>query len=113
MEQASRVIRFDDLRQLEEKYRQHASTYGFPLNYNRANGQRFIDFLRSYVEDPDKTQRIVGTFRRNIRVIHYFEPATRMNIMVYPDGSFITVYQLSAVQVEYLLSTGDVGGGAI
>jgi hypothetical protein len=58
------------------------------------------------VNSPD-TQMIEGTYR-GTEVIHYYDPVTHLNVMTDLNGNLVSAWELSAKQIEYLLSTGNV-----
>jgi hypothetical protein len=97
-----------DPSQLQAKFK-HAPDFGIPGNYNKANAQAFKDALIAHIDAPD-TQIIVGTYRGN-PVTHYFNPTTGNNVIVDTAGDFVSGWHLSPIQANYVLTTGNLGGG--
>jgi hypothetical protein len=100
-------VRFGDLRQVEDKYRQPASTWGFTEPYNRANGVEWMNALRDFVGDS-ATERIPGTFRGRQPVIHWLNPTTRMYVQTDTDGNFVTAYRLNEDQAQNVIERGGL-----
>jgi hypothetical protein len=102
---AARNVTFDPV-QVQAKFK-HAVDFGIQGNYNQLNATRFTDALQNHIGAAN-TQAIQGTYRGAMRVIHYFDPATGRNVIVDLRGNFISAWQLSAKQIEYLLANGNI-----
>ncbi|QIQ75474.1 hypothetical protein GL213_02345 [Halogeometricum borinquense] len=50
---------------------------------------------------------IEGTYHKQ-PAIHYYNPQTKNNVMIYPDGEFWSAWKLSGEQEKHLLTTGDL-----
>ena len=72
-----------DPRKLQHTFAKHAQDFGISGNYNPVNAARLEKALRDHVADPS-VQKISGTYRGTIVVVHYFNPETDLNVMV--DG---------------------------
>ena len=51
---------------------------------------------------------IVGTYRGNIQVIHYYDPKSGIDTMIDMNGQYLAGWKLSSQQTYYLLHTGNV-----
>jgi hypothetical protein len=101
-----------DPRQVQAKYK-HAQDFGLPPNYTPANGRAFEQAMQNHVQSPN-TQQILGSYGRGAQptdVIHYYDPATKLNVMTDRAGNFLSGWKLSPAQERYLLTTGRLGGG--
>jgi len=95
-----------DPKKLPHHY-QHAEDFGVHGNWNTANGKAFQGALNAHVNAAN-TQPIVGTYRGNIPVTHYFDPATNLNVMLGPNNNLVGSWKLGASQVADLLANGNV-----
>ena len=104
----SRHIVFDPS-QLQAKFK-HAKEFGILGNWNTANAVRFQQALENHV-NASTTQVIRGTYRGR-DVVHYYDPATGLNVMTDLDGNFISGWKLTPKQIKHLTTTGSLGGGS-
>ena len=100
-------IKFDDIRQVQSKFSNHATDFGIVGNWSTVNGQKFQEALSSHVYGVN-TMRITGTHRNTKKVLHYFDPVTRLNVMTDLDGNFISGWRLSEDQIMNLFKHGNV-----
>nr|WP_239524535.1 colicin D domain-containing protein [Halogeometricum borinquense] len=91
--------------QLNAKFK-HANDFGIDGNWNKENKQRFEQALREHITDK-ATKVIEGTYHKQ-PAIHYYNPQTKNNVMIYPDGEFWSAWKLSGEQEKHLLTTGDL-----
>jgi hypothetical protein len=85
----------------------YAAELGIMKNYNKANAELFKKILIDHVKNP-VTQGIKGTYRGNIRVNHYFNPQTGINVMTHPNGEFLSSWRLSEKQIYNLYKTRNI-----
>ena len=93
-------------RQVQSKFK-HALDFGIEDNYNKKSAARFVDTLRSHIDDPN-TQVIEGTYKKTQQVTHYYNPSTGLNVIVDMNGNFVSGWRLGTNQAESLLTTGDI-----
>jgi len=91
--------------QLQTKYK-HADDFGVTGNYSPENREAFKDAIAEHIVDPD-TRTIEGTYHNN-PVTHLYNPNTGNNIVLTPDGEFLTGWELSPAQRQNVLATGDL-----
>ncbi|MEN9855582.1 MAG: hypothetical protein RLZZ157_708 [Pseudomonadota bacterium] len=56
------------------------------------------------------TQTIEGTFRGQ-SVTHFLNRASGLNVIKDSSGNFLSGWKLSPKQLEYVTTTGNLGGG--
>ncbi len=95
-------------KQIQKKFK-HAKDFGVDGNYNRANADRFKKALESHVKRPD-VQPVAGKYR-GTPAFHYVDAASRVNVVTDTSGNFVSGWKLSVKQLEYVLTTGNLGGG--
>jgi hypothetical protein len=95
-----------DLGQLQAKFK-HAVDFGITGNWNTANATKFLQAIQDHVHGPN-IQAITGTYRGVQSVIHYFDATTGLDVMTDLSGNFISGWRLSADQIKYLLTNGNV-----
>jgi hypothetical protein len=93
-----------DPKQLQEKYK-HAKDFGIEGNYNKDNLKIFENAIKEHIS---KAQKIEGLYRNDIKVTHYFDPATKNNVIIDSNGNFISSWKLSPAQVMNLLKHGNI-----
>ena len=96
-----------DPRKLQHTFSKHAQDFGIVGNWNTANGALLEQAIVAQVADPN-IQRIQGTYRGSVSVIHYFDSGTGLNVMVDLVGDFIAGWKLSPAQISHLLTSGNV-----
>ncbi|WP_287157605.1 colicin D domain-containing protein [Chloroflexus sp.] len=94
--------------QIQKKFK-HATDFGITGNWNKTNAARFQQALEDHVYAPT-TQVIRGTYHGQ-DVIHYYDPATGLNVMTDHNGTFLSGWKLSPEQIQHLTTTGSLGGG--
>jgi RHS repeat-associated protein len=104
----TRKILFDDPIQIQKKYK-HAPEFGITEDWNPQNGIRFMEALRNHVFG-DGTIRIEGTWDHMEPAIYYFDQTTNLVVWTDPYGNFVSGWKLTEIQVDYLLTTGNLGG---
>lgn len=92
-------------KQLQKKFR-HAADFGVTGNYNKANAAEYSAALNQHVNSPTVT-RISGTYRGD-PVTHYLDPTTGLNVIVDPDGVFVSGWKLGPEQLQNVLSHGGL-----
>jgi Colicin D len=95
-----------DLRQVEEKYSQHANDFGVNDPRGRAGFDKFDSALKQLVDDPD-TLHIQGTYRGQPAILNY-NPDSGLCVIQSPDGRFISGWKLSPGQVQNVLTRGSL-----
>jgi hypothetical protein len=96
-----------DPRRLQHTFSKHAQDFGITGNWNQANAALLEKAIQNHVTGPG-VQKIPGTFRGTIAVIHYFDPATDLWVAVDAGGAFVAGWKLTAAQRAHLLSLGNV-----
>ena len=94
--------------QLRRKFK-HAQDFGILEHCNEQSLAEFKSAIETILQDSN-VKVIVGTFRRQ-SVIYYFEPNTRLTVMLSDTRDFVSGWKLSPMQKEWLLETGNLGGG--
>lgn len=104
---AKRSIGFSE-KQLAKKFK-HAGDFGVKGNYNQQNVAKLKSAIEKHVFD-NESMPISGTYR-GIKVTHYVNPQTRLNVIVDSTGQFHSGWKLNSAQLKHVLSTGKLGGG--
>lgn len=99
-----RSITFDK-KQVQKKFK-HASDYGIKGNWSTQNGVAFESAVKRQIQSV--RHPILGTYRGNIQVYHFYDPKTGIDTMIKPDGSFYAGWKLSKEQIASLLRSGNV-----
>lgn len=93
----------------------HGADFGFDPGSARNDALIALQTkLLSQVAQIEKP--IKGRFKRGdadgpLDVYHFFDAASRTDVMIGLDGTFVGAWRLSEAQVRYLTTTGTVGGG--
>jgi hypothetical protein len=95
-----------DLRQIEEKYSQHASDFGVSDPRGRAGFDKFADAVKQMVHDPS-TLHIKGTYHRQPVILNY-NPDSGLCVIQDLDGQFISGWELSSKQAQNVLTRGSL-----
>ncbi|TQN32816.1 intein/intein [Haloactinospora alba] len=95
---------FDD-KQLQKKFK-HADDFGVQGNFNKNKREEFREVLKDHVNSSG-TKQVSGTYRGG-SVTHYVDPKTRLNVIVDPNGNFVSGWKLSPEQLKHVTSTGDL-----
>jgi hypothetical protein len=109
-----RIIEFTTP-QLSSKFK-HAPDFGVTGNWNKENAAAFQKAIEDHINAPG-TKVIQGELRHGssgsgyIPVLHYVDPTTGLNVVTDLNGNFITGFKLNADQLQYVLTTGRLGGG--
>ncbi|MGL6196577.1 MAG: colicin D domain-containing protein [Thermoguttaceae bacterium] len=86
---------------LQQEYK-HSAHFGVTGNWNKANGEAFLDAINSHIEK-------VGTpIRGNMAVYHYYNHVTKLNVMVDMDGKLVGVWKLTEIQEKCLQNIRNV-----
>lgn len=96
--------------QLRKKFNKHAHDFGILGHCNAKSLAEFKSAIEALLQDSN-VKVIVGTFRRRGPVIYYFEPNTRLIVMLSDTRNFVSGWKLSPMQEKLLLETGNLGGG--
>ena len=104
LEKSTFAVSFD-AKKLQHEYK-HAHDYGITGNWNNTNKAAFEQAIRDQM-DAARTP-ILGTYRGNIQVYHFFDPKTGVNTMIDMAGNFIGGWKLSPEQIENLLRSGNI-----
>ena len=87
----------------------HAEDFGILGNANNKSIAEFSSAIQNHVNAPN-TQAIQGTYRGQT-VTHFVDPSSGLNVIRDSSGNFLSGWKLSPKQLEYVLSTGKLGGG--
>lgn len=91
--------------QLQKKFK-HASDFGVTGNYSKENAKSFENALETHIHNPN-TVVIRGTYRGDA-VTHHYNPNTGINVIVDPQGNFVSGWKLGQAQTQNLLSHGGL-----
>ncbi|MCB9996614.1 MAG: peptidoglycan-binding protein [Rhodospirillales bacterium] len=91
--------------QLQKKFK-HAKVFGIKGNMNNKNLAAYKKALEDHVKSP-KTRAIKGTYRGQ-EVTHYYNAATRINVMRNVNGEFMSGWKLRSIQISNLLKRGSL-----
>jgi hypothetical protein len=85
--------------QIQKKYDSHASQFGLVDEFgklkprNRKNIELFKDKITEHIQDP------LTRYKKNIQVIHYFNEATGIDVMVHmADRTYLSGWKLNPEQ---------------
>ena len=67
----------------------------------------FQQVLRAHVNNP-AISHIPGTYRTTKQVIHHFDPASHLDVMVDLAGDLVGAWKLSAIQEQHLSRSGNI-----
>lgn len=95
-------------RQLQHSFK-HAGDFGIPGNSNNSSLSSFSSAIQQHITARG-TLAISGTYRGQ-PVTHFFNPRTGVNVIRSRTGEFISGWRLSAKQIQYVITTGRLGGG--
>ncbi len=99
-------IKFDIV-QLQKKYSDHALDFWINWNYNTTNRELFKNAILNHSSDS-KTDMILGTYRTTIKVQHFYNQNTWINVMYDLDWNFISWWKLWKTQIDNLLRNGNI-----
>jgi hypothetical protein len=85
----------------------HAAQFGVTGNWNAKNAAAFAEALNNHIA-KEGIQKIEGTYRNTQKVTHYYDPATKLNVMLDKDGNLVGAWELGKDQLTCLLNTGNV-----
>lgn len=88
---------------LQHTFGRHAKQLGFNENWSNENGKKFFLMLEEHVKNPAIVP-ISGTYRGNINVIHYYDPITKIDVMVDLDENLVGAWVLQKAQIDCLLN---------
>jgi hypothetical protein len=86
--------------------REHAPDFGITGNWNKTNGEEFKKALQNHIDNAP--QQISGTYRWKTPVTHHFDPDTNLWVAVDVDDKFVAGWKLNPVQVNDLLTKGNI-----
>lgn len=92
-------------RSLQHMFGRHAGDFGVTGNWNKAMAVKFEEIIRNHMRGLTPIQ---GTYRGTQQALHYFNPATELNVMTDLSGNLLGGWKLSADQIKYLLSSGSI-----
>lgn len=91
--------------QVRRKFK-HAREFGILGNANRKNFELFKDQIVKHMEDP-KTIIKEGTYKKTIKVSHYLNEETGLNVMINKnDKTFFSAWRLKDKQLENVKNRG-------
>ena len=79
----------------------HAPQFGITGTWNKQNGEAFAQAIRDHI-NKSSIEIIEGTYRGTIRVTHYFDPTTKLNVMLDQKGNLVGAWKLTEEQFTYL-----------
>jgi len=94
--------------QLQKKFK-HAVDFGIMGSYNPLKSRQFKQAILFHIEN-NQTRTIIGTYRGQ-NVTHFYCSDNDLNVIVDINSNFISGWQLTQRQAEYLITTGNLGGG--
>jgi len=101
----SRVLGFTE-RNLQKGFTKHGADFGLTGNWNPSRAADFSRAVNQHINDP-LVEAIEGTYR-GAPAMHYFNPATGVNVIADPAGNFVGGWRLGAEQMENLMRTGEL-----
>jgi RHS repeat-associated protein len=87
----------------------HAGDFGILGNASNKTMAEFSSAIQNHLAAPG-TQAIQGTYRGQA-VTHFLDPSTGLNVIRDSSGNFLSGWKLSPKQLEYVTTTGKLGGG--
>ena len=94
--------------QLQHAFK-HAEDFGVTGNWNKSNGATFQKAVEDHMNNSS-TVVIQGTYR-NQPATHFYNPETRLNVIINEAGEFLSGWKLSPAQSHHVSTTGNLGGG--
>jgi hypothetical protein len=85
----------------------HASHFGITGNLNNTTLDAFQKAIHDHI-NKNITQIIEGTYRGTIHVTHYFDPTTKLNVMLDKNNSLVGAWKLTNEQINYLNKVRNV-----
>jgi hypothetical protein len=95
-----------DLRQIEEKYSDHAGDFGVTDPRGRAGFDNFERTLKQFVDDP-RTMHIQGTYRGQPVILNY-NPDSGLCVIQNLDGTFVSGWKLGPDQAQNVVTRGSL-----
>ncbi|MGH2354584.1 MAG: colicin D domain-containing protein [Chloroflexota bacterium] len=92
-------------RQLQAKFK-HAADFGISGPFSPVNMAVYRAALEAHLSSPT-TQVIQGTYRGQ-PVSHFFDPATSLNVIVDPRGTFVSGWRLNPAHAVNLQTRGSL-----
>jgi len=93
--------------QLQKKFEKHARDFGVTGNFSPANAQKFNQAIQQHL-NASNTEKITGTFRKNIPVNFHTDPNTGLTVIQNIDGSFLSGFKLNPQQLKNVLERGEL-----
>ena len=84
----------------------HAGDFGVTGNWNNTNKAAFENAVRNQMNSVNNP--IIGTYRGNMEVYHFYDAKTGLNTMIDKSGNFVGGWKLSADQIANLLRSGNI-----
>ncbi len=97
-------------RQMQKKFDAHKSVFNIKGNQNNKNLEAYRKALKKHIKNKD-TIVIKGTYNKVEKMIHYYNPKTKINVMKDMKGEFRSVWKLKDKQQFHLLKDKNIGGG--
>jgi hypothetical protein len=102
---SSRILNFTG-RALQKGFDKHGSDLGLSGNWNPGRAAEYSRAIHEFINSPEVIA-LEGTYRGS-PVIHYFNPATGVNVISTPSGGYVTAFSLGVEQLQALLNTGAI-----
>ena len=96
-----------DPRKLQHTFAKHARDFGIAGTWNPANASLLEQAIQHHVANP-AVQQIRGTYRGTLVVTHYYDPASKLDVMVDTADDFVAGWKLTPAQEAHLLASGNV-----
>jgi hypothetical protein len=77
----------------------HAFQFGIEGNWNKANGAKFAEALQKHI---DNTPGRDGTYRGIMKVTHYYDEKTKLNVMLDEHGNLVGAWKLAPRQWPHM-----------
>lgn len=102
---SSRVLGFTE-RNLQKGFTKHGADFGISGNWNPSRAAEFAQAVNQHINSAG-VKVITGTYR-GMRVTHYVNPKTGLNVIADQSGKYVSGWRLSAEQLESVLTSGRV-----
>ncbi len=89
----------------QHMFSRHAADFGITANWSKATALEFERALRGHMNG---LKPIKGTWRNAQPALHYYNPATGLNVSTTLDGYLLGGWKLGQEQVYYLFTTGNI-----
>ena len=95
-------------RSIQHTFSRHAHDFGITENWNKQTAAEFQQVLTDHITTNKNVVAIKGTHRTKVEVTHYYDPATRLNVMIDKHGNLEGAWKLDEDQITNLMNSGNV-----